>query len=665
MDGPSSSSDLAPAKRQLPSRTRRATAGVVGSEVDKQILEAYKYKDSAQLLPPANPFLLSTNSAVAESSKEEGRLVNTVVNEQYFRRPEVIKAYREQSLIQTPGVVKLEAPESGTRLRVRDYDKDNVSSGDDAYIKRHKKYVAFEKRMRLREKEKLQYEHHKLKERIEQLRSMDSSAFLGLPAHYFSTPPNTAALNNLTKDGIHGNPAAIHEGERRRAEFIEAANALDERYRTLLPPERVTKKSARPPEDIPIPEPPAEEQTSSPAPTEPLKLKLPKAGSSSSASTRSPSYVQPTSAPPAAKKQKLNSGAKEPRESKEPSAPRQRKQSNFVPGFQPPLPAVHPSHTDVPIDPVIQEPKHEVSERISNLRTPLPEARILSLPQPTAPTPPPPRPTSPPPPVPDQEQLGNIHIQTQPGPRPMSYPEYTEGESISTARPVKRAKKTKASRNSMSRAPSLPRIEAIDSEGNHVAPSAAETQEPPVTQHEHEHGREPHRDSPAVSTSVPVSAPKSARTRPKAKQRDCILVQTARLKVSLREKPQRSVMAFGAKLPLTFKDDYEYALPGYVFEKKYPRTFMEPDGESADEEEEVDQLVESKQPSEAGDVVRMVGTEPPDLRVVHGNEGGEYEDMQEEVHTSRPPSPPAPSPSPSLTELKDVESGSEAHRMEQ
>ena len=127
-----------------------------------------------------------------------------------------------------------------------------MDTSDQAYEKRHRKYETFEKRQRLREKEKLQHEHYKLKERIDQLRAMDSSAFLAIPASEFTegrgdTPgPSTQADMTDDATNLHG-AAAYHEGERRRKEMLEVAFSLEQRYRTLLPPDRRwMKKAAKP-----------------------------------------------------------------------------------------------------------------------------------------------------------------------------------------------------------------------------------------------------------------------------------------------------------------------------------------------------------------------------------------------------------------------------------
>jgi len=90
---------------------------------------------------------------------------------------------------------------------------------------------------------------------------MDGSAFLTLPASLFRSPGTLSSqedegsanapivvdsdadtgLHDLP--GIHVNGAALHnEGERRRREILETAAGLEERYRVLLPPDKVVKE---------------------------------------------------------------------------------------------------------------------------------------------------------------------------------------------------------------------------------------------------------------------------------------------------------------------------------------------------------------------------------------------------------------------------------------
>ncbi|KAI0368841.1 hypothetical protein BV20DRAFT_997788 [Pilatotrama ljubarskyi] len=245
-------------KRVLPTRSRRGGPGVGSCETDVMILETMKRKaESEPLIPVTTKFLLTTNAALLPPTSEPVETqLNTHAYGRYFDRPEVQRAYKAQQLIQTPEFTELPQDANvGGRFRPRGSEDEAIDTSDAAYEKRHRKYETFEKRQRLREKEKLKHEHYKLKERIEQLRAMDSSAFLALPASDFSearssTPgPSGQHGDDSSVDvaNLHG-AAAYHEGERRRKEMLETALQLEQRYRTLLPPDRrwMEKKSEKP-----------------------------------------------------------------------------------------------------------------------------------------------------------------------------------------------------------------------------------------------------------------------------------------------------------------------------------------------------------------------------------------------------------------------------------
>ncbi|KAI0640067.1 hypothetical protein C8Q77DRAFT_1152972 [Trametes polyzona] len=249
-------------KRVLPTRSRRGGPGVGSCETDVMIIETMKRKaESEPLIPASTKFLLTTNAALLPPASEsfEAQL-NTHAYGRYFDRPEVQRAYKAQQLIQTPEFTELpQDAHVGGRFRPRGSEDDAVDTSDAAYEKRHRKYESMEKRQRLREKEKLKHEHYKLKERIDQLRAMDSSAFLILPASDFSAHGGTGTPGPSGQDedntsfqldaaNLHG-AAAYHEGERRRKEMLETALQLEQRYRTLLPPDKpwVKKTVEKPP----------------------------------------------------------------------------------------------------------------------------------------------------------------------------------------------------------------------------------------------------------------------------------------------------------------------------------------------------------------------------------------------------------------------------------
>lgn len=248
-------------KRVLPSRSRRGGPGIGSCDVDLMILDAQRRRFENEPLIPANTqFLLTTNSALvpqpqpSSSSTDFG--LNSHANQRYFDRPDVIQAYREQQIIQTPEFTTLSEDASvGGRFRPRISAElpESADTSDAIYEKRHRKYETFEKRQRLREKEKLKHEQYKLKERIEQLRAMDGTAFLGLPAASFPLPSDLVPAEDgqdATLPAIHVDGTTVcNEGERRRQEMLEVASILEDRYRTLLPSDKKSyfdqKKASR------------------------------------------------------------------------------------------------------------------------------------------------------------------------------------------------------------------------------------------------------------------------------------------------------------------------------------------------------------------------------------------------------------------------------------
>lgn len=310
-------------KRVLPSRSRRGGPGIGSCDVDLMILDAQRRRFENEPLIPANTqFLLTTNSSLVHrpqpsSSTDFG--LNSHANQRYFDRPDVIQAYREQQIIQTPEFTTLsEDATVGGRFRPRISAElpESADTSDAVYEKRHRKYETFEKRQRLREKEKLKHEQYKLKERIEQLRVMDESAFLGLPAASFPLPSGVVQVEDGQDSSlpvIHADDTAMcSEGERRRQEMLEVASILEERYRTLLPSDKKNyfdQRKASRQSSVNIPPPPSDirpqdesivngRASSTISPTKAstslvLKIKMPKQ-SSFSPSVSSPSAPKPT-----------------------------------------------------------------------------------------------------------------------------------------------------------------------------------------------------------------------------------------------------------------------------------------------------------------------------------------------------------------------------------
>ncbi|KAJ3984804.1 hypothetical protein F5890DRAFT_1565399 [Lentinula detonsa] len=229
-------------KRVLPSRSRRGGPGVGNCDTDIMILETFKRQSETEpLIAKDTPFFLTTDSDLAppEASTSSTK-INARGYERYFDRPEVIQGYREQQIIETPVFESIDEGEGIVgRFRPRVVETHAVDTSDDAYLSRHRKYEKFEKRQRFREKEKLQHEQYKLRERVEQLRVMDHSAFLALPASSFSPRSDGQGYG---ENGHLLNGSAIAEGERRKKEMLAVAETLEERYKILLPPSQKWRK---------------------------------------------------------------------------------------------------------------------------------------------------------------------------------------------------------------------------------------------------------------------------------------------------------------------------------------------------------------------------------------------------------------------------------------
>ncbi|KIL71549.1 hypothetical protein M378DRAFT_6272 [Amanita muscaria Koide BX008] len=274
-------------KRVQPTRSRRGGPGVGSCDVDMMILETHKRRtENEPLIPADTSFLLTTDSAVVHelsSNVEVG--LNPQANERYFDRPEVLKSFREQLLIETPEyvhVADLPSVGVGGRFRPRGCGDSLLDTSDATYEKRHRKYETFEKRLRLREKEKLKHEHYKLKERIDQLKSMDGAAFLSLSASFFSSldgqePENSDDGASTSHDGFANN--SHYEGERRRKEMLDVAQSIEERYRMLLPPRKTnvsswTEQDDRHSEEKEEPSKPEAESPPAARDTSGIKLKI-------------------------------------------------------------------------------------------------------------------------------------------------------------------------------------------------------------------------------------------------------------------------------------------------------------------------------------------------------------------------------------------------------
>ncbi|KZV82161.1 hypothetical protein EXIGLDRAFT_843986 [Exidia glandulosa HHB12029] len=199
-------------KRVLPSRVRRGGPGVGQNDVDKLILDTIEREQEAAIIPETTKFILTTDSKLVPPMMDN---VSTRPDlAKYFSRPEIMHSLKMQRDIQTPEFTPLsEIAAVGGRLRVRS-EENIIDMSDEAYLRRHRRYEAFEKKQRRREKEKLVHEQYKLRQRLDELRGFDINAF-----------------------AVSGIPQTQVETEERRKIMLETAEALDRRYATLLPPD--------------------------------------------------------------------------------------------------------------------------------------------------------------------------------------------------------------------------------------------------------------------------------------------------------------------------------------------------------------------------------------------------------------------------------------------
>ena len=143
-----------------------------------------------------------------------------------------------------------------------------------------------------------------MKERLDQLRAMDSAAFMALPASSFSPIPKESvpdpeelAMASSPYTNLNGYlPHA--EGERRRKEMLEVATMLEERYRVLLPPDRV-RRAPEPSESASRSQVQSRDGNDSETDHtsvigEKLRLRLPARSSTSTTPAPSPAAIKPT-----------------------------------------------------------------------------------------------------------------------------------------------------------------------------------------------------------------------------------------------------------------------------------------------------------------------------------------------------------------------------------
>lgn len=141
-------------KRTVPLRSRRGGPVLGNCEVDNLILETKRRKcmsivlvicalayisvvENEPLIPADTPFLLTTNPKYASETSNGSDLgikVNIVANERYFDRPDVLRAFREQTVIQTPEYEAISDTVSGVGGRFRPRNLEEVPSFNSEHL---------------------------------------------------------------------------------------------------------------------------------------------------------------------------------------------------------------------------------------------------------------------------------------------------------------------------------------------------------------------------------------------------------------------------------------------------------------------------------------------------------------------------------------------------
>ncbi|KAK7016675.1 hypothetical protein R3P38DRAFT_3567311, partial [Favolaschia claudopus] len=207
-------------RRVLPSRGHCSRIG--NCDVDAMIFEAQRENVRQKPCIPADScFVLKTDPTLEQATAANSILV-THQYECCFDRPEVMKAYKEQSIIETPDCTRISAKASLNNLNRPCAEVEDVHlfiTSDAAYIERHREFERTEKEEHL----------SNLQSRVAELRGMDIFEFINAPASLFSPPPDVNDTN--MEDPTSNSREDFHrlEGERRREEMIMSAQEMMDR----------------------------------------------------------------------------------------------------------------------------------------------------------------------------------------------------------------------------------------------------------------------------------------------------------------------------------------------------------------------------------------------------------------------------------------------------
>lgn len=144
---------------------------------------------------------------------------------------------------------RLPDSEVSPRNKARADLKTKDDTSDAYYISLHRKYEVFERRQRIREKEKLVFERYKMKSRIDLLKNMSDSAWSAIVATVLSRSSTDTKAENGAQGADGGEKDPWHKGREKlarsghewlRNRLVKEGKELVKRYDQLLPSD--TKK---------------------------------------------------------------------------------------------------------------------------------------------------------------------------------------------------------------------------------------------------------------------------------------------------------------------------------------------------------------------------------------------------------------------------------------
>ncbi|PWN51998.1 hypothetical protein IE53DRAFT_361131 [Violaceomyces palustris] len=228
-----------PKRRTMPARLRRVSSLLAGSTLEEELLDTQeRMGDNKVLLPPDTKLVLSNIPAVrSRAYLVEDAAPSAEAAMSVFADAQVARACRATATIETPDFCLRDDTEMMGKTRNLRNEED---TSDAEYERRHRRPDNLEKKQRRMEKERLVRDRQKLKERIEQLKSVDPRLLMPILT---ARDQSKASSSSQARDPLpRGSEAALGLGKNNlstdaAASLVRLENLrkelLDEAYETL------------------------------------------------------------------------------------------------------------------------------------------------------------------------------------------------------------------------------------------------------------------------------------------------------------------------------------------------------------------------------------------------------------------------------------------------